>query len=59
MALAQEALQKVQAARLGPVGVFLGPRHLGRHQVLGPRYLLQALQAVSYTHLTLPTTPYV
>ena len=49
MVLAQEVLEVVQATALAQVvlqEVWLEPGHLRRHQVLGPRYLLQVLQAL-------------
>ena len=50
------AILSWQRDRSGVVG--LEPRHIGyENGVLGG--LVSALRAVSYTHLTLPTTPYV
>ena len=33
--------------------------HYGKNPIIPGNFLLFILEAVSYTHLTLPTTPYV
>ena len=54
-----ETIEKVRNEGVQPTVISPCPRHEIDHALGNPSTILPWIASVSYTHLTLPTTPYV
>ena len=57
--LRRSDLEGVDLVRSGAVAIVFSEVTTATNAKLSHRFVTQRLQSVSYTHLTLPTTPYV